>query len=419
MSGAAPDSMSGPKRSPATGARTDPGLEDAVRLAAQVCQMPRAVVNLVSTNHQFQVAALGFAPDVCSREDSMCAVVVDAAEPVHVEDARTDPRFADNPFVDGRLARVRAYGSSPLTMPDGQVLGTLCVFDEEPRALGPEQRDALDVLARRVVDVLRLRRRTRELRTSLAELAAARDELTRSNTELAAFAGQVAHDLRSPLTSIALAVELAQEELLRAEGQTDPPARPVGADRAAGADLLDRAAGGVRRMDRLLADLLDYARVDGRVRRTDVDLAALVAEVREDLGEALRDVALETGPLPVVCADPTLLRMLLQNLLSNAAKFRRPGATPAVRISARATVRGWLVEVADDGPGVPTAEREHVLEPLTRLRTDVPGTGLGLATCRRIARAHGGRIVLDEAPGGGTLVRVELPSVEERPVSRR
>ncbi len=90
-----------------------------------------------------------------------------------------------------------------------------------------------------------------------------------------------------------------------------------------------------------------------------------------------------------------------------------------MRISARATVRGWLVEVADDGPGVPTAEREHVLEPLTRLRTDVPGTGLGLATCRRIARAHGGRIVLDEAPGGGTLVRVELPSVEEPPVSRR
>ena len=371
-------------------------LQALVALAAQVCDVPQAVINLITSTEQVQIAAVGLDPSVCAREDSMCAAVLHEPEPVVVPDARVDPRFADNPFVTGLIGDVRFYAAHHLVTPDGVAIGTLCVFDDQPRVLDQRQRGALRMLADRVVDVLELGLRTRQLERSLDQLRSARDELRRSNEQLGSFASQAAHDLRNPLTSVSMALGLLKERDV------------VSGDRDA-SWMVDRALGGADRMRRLIEELLAYGQVGGELRLTDIDLAAVMAEVRVDLGATLDDVVLEVGDLPVVPGDPTQLRALLQNLVANAGKFTRPLRTPHVVVTARRATGGWRVEVADNGPGIPADRRGQVFEPLVRVDETVEGTGLGLAICARVVRAHGGEIGVDETPGGGATVWFELP----------
>ncbi len=127
-------------------------LQGLVELAARVCEVPTAVINIIDDREQHQIAAVGFSAAVCAREDSMCAQVISRPGRVVVPDARVDPRFVDNPFVTGEVADVRFYASSPLTTPAGVVIGTLCVFDVEPHTLTGRQIGQLEQLAAHVVE---------------------------------------------------------------------------------------------------------------------------------------------------------------------------------------------------------------------------------------------------------------------------
>ena len=189
-----------------------PQLLSLVELAAHACHVPSAAINLITASEQVSVATYGIGPQLCSVEDSMCAAILHDAEPVFVSDASRDPRFRANPFVDGRRDHLRFYAARQLVTPAGIAIGTLCLFDSQPRTMTDEQRRALTTLADRVVDVLELGRRTAQLEASLARLRAAREELRRSNQQLAAFAGQAAHDLRNPLTSVSVSLQLLQEQ---------------------------------------------------------------------------------------------------------------------------------------------------------------------------------------------------------------
>ncbi len=163
-------------------------LEAIAELAALVCSTPMATVNLITDVVQHQVATHGFDASICSREDSMCARTLVESRPVVVPDARLDPRFRDNPFVTGVIGSVRFYASTHLVTPEGVVIGTLCVFDVEPRHITERQTHALRTLADRVVDVLELSLRSRELAAT--------------NERLSEFAGRVSHDLKAPLTTV-------------------------------------------------------------------------------------------------------------------------------------------------------------------------------------------------------------------------
>jgi signal transduction histidine kinase len=384
---------------------TDPPRRDLIALAdvaAQVAGVPMATINLITDTEQHQVATVGFEPSICAREDSMCNAVFQHGGPVVVPDAREDPRFRDNPFVNGALGEVRFYATYPLSTPQGLPIGTLCVFDEEPRAINAHQRQALASLAERVVDLLELELRSRELELRTEELDATVDdlcrtqeELKRSNDMLTAFAGQVSHDLSNPLAAIALALEL-----LEVDRGHDPRASA----------LLTRATSGVRRMRLLIEDLLAFARLGGELVRVEVDLAEVVDEVRDDLATALAGATVEVGELPTVVGDPVQLRAVVQNLVANAAKFTRPGEPAHIAIGALRDGDCWRIEVSDRGTGIPAEQRHRVFEPLARVDTSVEGSGIGLATCRRIVAAHGGRIGLDESPSGGTLAWFELPA---------
>lgn len=359
-----------------------------VDLAARVAGVPCAAINLFTADTQHQLATVGFAGGTASREGSFCSVILDSGQPVLISDARRDPRFADNPHTTGELGSVRYYGAHPLRTPGGVVIGTLCVYDEEVRPITPETAVDLAHLAERVVDVL-------ELELTSRRLSEVNERLERANERLGAFAGQVSHDLKNPLTSVSLSLELLETEV---DEQSEAQA------------TIARARRATARMDELIDHLLEFASTGDTPRQEPVDLGAEVAFVIDDLGARLDTATITVGALPLVTGDRSQLRSVMQNLIQNAAKFTGVGRVPDIAVSAVEVAGAHRIEVADRGPGVPDEHREHVFAPLARLDRRIPGFGIGLATSRRIVEAHGGRMGVNPRAGGGSVFWLELPA---------
>jgi signal transduction histidine kinase len=357
-------------------------------LAAELCGARRAVLNLIDDRYQYQLAAFGFSPTITDRADAMCDLPLRLGEQLAVADARQDSRLASNRWVTGELGSVRLYAASPLQAPGGHLVGTLCVFDSEPGSLTAGQLNALRTLAAGVIDVLELRRRSDQLRQTVAELA-------RSHRQLAAFASQLSHNLKTPLTA-----SLGFSELLQ-----DHPA--VQQDPAA-LDYANRSVAGGRRMMAAIEQLLSYASVGGAPRRESVPVAGLVEQVLVELGP-LADGAQVRCDLASLSADPVQLRVLLVNLIGNALLYRNPTARCEVAVTVAATSWGHELRVVDNGPGIAPEQRPAVLRPLVRLDSKTEGTGMGLPTCERIVAAHGGTVSIMDTAGGGTTVCIRLP----------
>ncbi|WP_412735633.1 ATP-binding protein [Krasilnikovia sp. MM14-A1259] len=236
--------------------------------------------------------------------------------------------------------------------------------------------------------------------------------LREREADLQAFAGVVAHDLKGPLGAVAGFAEILDDHL--DAGTTEPTQlRPA----------LNRIRSGMDRMRRLIDDLLAYATArDAQLHREPVDLQALVAEVVTERTAPLRAgrvpqaqlPTIETGPLPVVNADPAMIRQLLDNLIGNALKYTRPGQPAHIAISSRPAGGGTAgIEIADRGIGIPAADQPHVFTSFHRSASHrgYAGTGLGLSICQRIIDRHEGTITVSDNPGGGTRMRFTLPTV--------
>ncbi|WP_445151732.1 sensor histidine kinase [Baekduia sp. Peel2402] len=233
------------------------------------------------------------------------------------------------------------------------------------------------------------------------ELAQRAERLQGTNAELQDFAYTASHDLSEPLRMVASFLGLLDR---RNGDQLDERGR----------EYLAQATSGATRMRQLIDDLLLYSRVaNEEPRREQVDLKALVERVLQFLGPAIDEngAKVAVGELPTLEAEPSQLAQLLQNLIGNAVKFHAPGVAPTVRVTARRTIGGCVVTVADDGIGIPEADQERIFAMFTRLhgRDEYAGTGIGLAICRRIAERHGGRIYVESEPGEGAAFHTLLP----------
>jgi light-regulated signal transduction histidine kinase (bacteriophytochrome) len=256
-------------------------------------------------------------------------------------------------------------------------------------------------------------RRTERRARALAErmthsLRDSQTELARSNAELERFAYVASHDLREPLRTITSFLGL----LSRRHGwRLDDEGR----------EFLDHAVAGAKRMDALIAELLDYSRTGREATPEPTDLAGAWSVAVRNLSAAIADSGAEVtcGPLPVVLADRGEMVQVLQNLLGNAIKYG--GDTP--RIHAEAIRRGgeWEVSVSDDGPGIDPRHHDRIFVLLQRLHRhdEVEGTGMGLAICKRIVEAHGGRIWVDSESGEGASFRFTLHGAEPTPLASR
>jgi signal transduction histidine kinase len=226
-------------------------------------------------------------------------------------------------------------------------------------------------------------------------------ELEQQNAELREVVSVAAHDLKEPLRNLrGCAERLVRGHASQLEGE--------------GRQLLSDLVVSARRAERLVEDLLQYARVlAGPLQLQSVDLNEPFELAQAILCDRIQPMGAEISndPLPVVQADPARMIQLFQNLLANALTYRAE-KPPAVHVSARAVTGQWRVYIRDWGIGVPSADRERIFEPFHRLHPEerYPGTGLGLAICRKIVERHGGTIWMESPPDGGASVVFTLPS---------
>ena len=226
------------------------------------------------------------------------------------------------------------------------------------------------------------------------------EDLKRSNAELEQFAYVASHDLQQPLRMVASYVELLGQ---RYKGRLDERADKY----------IAYASGGAIRMHRLVNDLLALSRVGTRAAPSaPVSLDRAVALVRDNLTVAIEQsgAVVEVEQLPVVSGDETQLVQLFQNLFDNAIKFRG-AAAPRISVTCRDAGTEWEFAVRDNGIGIDPKHAERVFGVFKRLHTaqEYPGTGIGLALCRKIVERHGGRIWVEPAEGGGSVFRFTLP----------
>jgi two-component system, chemotaxis family, sensor kinase Cph1 len=227
-------------------------------------------------------------------------------------------------------------------------------------------------------------------------------DIARFNAELEQLAYVSSHDLQEPLRMIASYLQLLSR---RYKGRLDSDA-----------DLfIEYAVSGANRLKSLLQDLMLLQQVGKTSRRHQpCDLSKLAAKAKERLGHVVQETgaAIVVEALPTVSGDEPELIQLFYNLLDNAIKYCRAGVTPEVRISAERSASEWVVRLQDNGIGIEPQYLERVFAIFQRLhsRSEYPGTGIGLAICKKIVEVHGGRLWAESTPGEGSVFCFSLPA---------
>jgi light-regulated signal transduction histidine kinase (bacteriophytochrome) len=263
--------------------------------------------------------------------------------------------------------------------------------------LSPLETDEGPLVISIVRDITERTRITEQLQQQAADLA-------RSNADLQQFAYVASHDLQEPLRMVASYTQLLAR---RYQGKLDADAD----------EFIAFAVDGATRMQHLIEDLLAYSRVGTRGKQfASTDVNVVVSRVLRDLQGTIDGsrAVVTRDDLPTVDADAVQLGEVFQNLIANALKFR--GAEdPRVRVSAERDGNTWRFAVRDNGIGIEPRHAERIFVIFQRLhaRADYPGTGIGLAICKRIVERHGGKIWVDSRPGAGSTFSFTLPAHPE------
>ncbi len=378
----------------------EPAFDDLVHVVAAMLGVPVALLSLIDEHRQWFKARVGLELAETPRGLAICAhaIAEDTGDVFIVNDLRNDVRFADHPSVTMDPG-MRFYAGAPLVTSDGFALGTLCVLDNRPRELTPEQLAVLRALARQAVAQLELRRYAEELRAAHEELR----EVGRRKSE---FVGTVAHELRTPLTSIVGALRLLE-------------AGVVGKLEEQPAELVRIARSNTDRLIRLVSDYLDLERIDAN--KMDLVLEPVspsaIVEGAVDAARGMADAAGVTiicGSLPDVrvLASPDRAVQVLVNLLSNAVKFSPLG--DHILLKTKSTPTNVVFHVRDHGPGMSPEQSAKLFEKFQRLDEShtrgKSGTGLGLAISRALAREMRGEVSCDSEVGVGSSFHFTLSS---------
>ncbi len=241
----------------------------------------------------------------------------------------------------------------------------------------------------------------RRLRQSEQDLAQKNQELQRSNKDLEMFAYTASHNMQEPLRKVVRFLGILKDQY---NDRLDTDAQ----------DFIGVAVDGATRMKQIINDLLEYARVSTRgAPRESTNMDILLKGALSDLQIAVEDTKGEVtnDPLPTLLVDPKQVQQVFYNLIANALKFHR-NDTPRVHVSAKENNNEWVLSVKDNGVGIDMNQANRLFQLFQRLegRGDYPGTGIGLAMCKRIIERHGGKIWVESELGKGSTFFFSIPS---------
>ncbi|MGC4014254.1 MAG: GAF domain-containing sensor histidine kinase [Luteolibacter sp.] len=355
------------------------------RLAARMVGAPVCLVSLVDDTRQFFKSSTGLPAGICETplSHSFCQHAVTSRQRLKIEDARTDPRVADNEAV--RDFGVAAYLGFPLEGEDGSVWGSFCVLDTKPRSWTAEEESTVGEFAAIVANLIEQRRAANRLFNLIEVLA---------------------HDLKNPLSGVRMIGGLLNEKLGELPPGCHPLVNSLNADTTRALELMANVVGRARRS------------VDPEPPRpTPVYLWECFAEAGDRFHTALtqKNILLFTEihpPDAVVEIDRWALTHILDNLVSNAIKFSAPES--AIALHAIASPSRITIEVHDQGPGFTEEDLTRLYQRYARLSakpTDgEDSTGLGLSLVKRLVDQANGQIECLSKPGVGTTFRLAFPA---------
>lgn len=232
-------------------------------------------------------------------------------------------------------------------------------------------------------------------------------ELQRSNEELRQFAKVASHDLQEPLRAVEGFANLLAET---SAGKFDKDQL----------DFLDFILDGTKRMQQLIRAVLVHSEVDKKTSELEVhttDCASVVDEVLLDLRSLIRETeaTFDIGDMPEVAVEHTLMVQLFQNLISNGIKYRGTSSRPHITIQAEQNLGRWMFSIRDNGIGIDPKYSDTIFDMFARLhsKSEYPGTGMGLAICKKIVSSHGGNIWVESKPGEGSIFMFTLPTIKK------
>jgi signal transduction histidine kinase len=367
-------------------------------LASSVCGTPTALMSLIDEKRQWFKSHHGIDTNETSRDLAFCAHAIHQEEVFEIQDSRQDERFWDNPLVAGPT-QVIFYAGAPLITPSGHKLGTLCVIDDKPSQLTEQQKRQLQIIANQVVAQLELRKALMQQNDLFLESNRLSTSLDAKNKELEQFVFSVSHDLKSPLVTIGgfskqLATELSQ---FTSDKQKHRFAR-----------IIDN----VKNLSELLTNLLQLSRVlNGDITTEQLNTQELVEKCWLNLPNIRKETDIKltiNSPFHAINANQTLLSQCIQNILSNAIRYRKPSSPLKVTIHSEESDSSVSLFICDNGLGIAQTDQKRIFQVFEQVNNDT-GNGVGLSIVKAAMEKHQGQVFLESTLGEGSCFELRFP----------
>lgn len=371
--------------------------DEITALAAFITGKPISLITLVDENRQFFKSRRGINLIETPREYSFCAHAINKPEELMtVPNAEDDERFKDNPYVINE-PNIKFYAGMPLVTDSGFALGTLCVLDHQPGTISEDQKRALRHLSNQVMRLM-------EANLKRIELEEKQKVIELRNEEIAQIIYAVSHDLNAPLGTIKLVLnELMDNNCIKNDDEA--------------VEYITLSNSVINRAHTLIHELLEFSRLHRKdMSKQHVLVHDLFKSVLENLKQTLQEknasIELDLPEATVFCHVSSCIR-LFQNLIHNSVKFTPPERMPQIQVTYKDNYESWSVIIKDNGTGIAADKLKYLFIPFKRFHNmnDYPGTGLGMASAKKIAELHGGSISASSIEGTGTTIKVTIPKV--------
>lgn len=367
-------------------------LDNITKLASEICKTPNSLISLVDKDRQWFKSKIGVEADETPRDVAFCAHAINEPGQLFVvPDSRKDERFFDNPLVTS-APNIIFYAGVPLVNPEGFALGTLCIMDNVPRQLSKHQEEALEILAKQVINIFELRRKN-------TELAKTQRILENRNKDLEKFAGIISHDLKSPLTSIISLInlfELDYKHLLE--------------DKAV--NILDHIKLVSYKLKEMIEGVLDYYRSDPMAlqQTENIEFDKFFASLFE-LIELPDNSTLELPENRTIQSKRTVLQQIFMNLLTNSIRYNDKFQLK-IKIEFEESNQFYHFKISDNGIGIKPEYQTKIFDLFTTVNkkdeNGKPSLGIGLATVKKLIDNMHGKIEVDSTPGQSTTFSFTL-----------